>query len=173
MIVRIIAALVVILGSGYAGLCLASKYEVRVKQLSDFQTALCQLEFDISFLDVTVTEAFSKVAQSQSGAVKKVFEFAGEDMNSSRGTPVSKAWQTAVKRCGRLLYLEDGDLEILDEFSKNLGTGDRSSEINNIKVACLKLKATEEEARTEQKKNSKLCRQAGVLIGLLITVIFF
>ena len=173
MLIKIIASCVIIICSAYAGQLFAARLTERVRQLSDFQTALSMLEFDIVFLSNPLGDAMRKVASSQKAAVAKIFRSAADGIAAGRGETAGAAWSRALAAHKKALELSDAELEILSDFGARLGSGDTESQINNIKITSVKLKVAEEAAAAISKKNGKLSRGLGVLGGVLLVILFF
>ncbi len=173
MVGKALLGLVVILGGGYLGVIYASRFDSRVRQLEAFRTALSQLEFDIRFLSLPLTEALEKVAGSQTGAVRKIFHETADGLNRERGARVSVIWQNAVEKYRCQLCLTEQDLQAVGSFSHSLGSGDTESEIGNIRAAQMRLSVAEDAARAQAQKNGKLYRGLGLLAGIFAAIILF
>ncbi|MEG2380157.1 MAG: stage III sporulation protein AB [Oscillospiraceae bacterium] len=173
MIIKIIAATIIVASSAYIGMYMASRFDVHVKQLESFQKALAQLEFEITFLNLTVVDALAKISGNRSGTIKKIFSMTSENLKNNRSLSVFSAWKMAIDNHKNMIYITKDEIEILNDFALNLGTGDKSSEISNIKVTCLKLKVAEDMAREEREHNTKLYKGMGILTGLLVVILIF
>lgn len=173
MIVKALFGLIVILGGGYLGIMYASQFTSRVQQLEAFRRALSQLEFDIRFLSLPLTEAMEKVAISQTGAIEKIFRETAVGLNQHKGAQVVDIWEAAVQKYRCRLCLTEQDWLSVSSFSHSLGCGDIESEIGNIRAAQMRLSVAEEEARSLAKKNVRLYRGLGLLAGIFVTIILF
>ncbi len=173
MIVKILAAAVVVAGGMYFGRYMAGGLRVHTAQLAAFGEALKQLEFNIRFFNLPVSEAIYGVSETRKGVVGKIFKRTGEILKNRGDASACDAWNTAVFENRKKLLLSDDELKILNMFIVNLGRGDVESEIDNISAACLRLKAVEASAREEAEKNEKLYRISGILVGLLFVIVTF
>lgn len=170
--VRIIAAAVVVMGGGYIGLLFSSRLAVRVSQIEQILRALLQIEFNISFLKMPITRALSAAACGNRGAVGRIFSETAEQIKELNISP-SVAFERAVLGNRNSLCILKEDMEIVSEFTKNLGKGDVESEINNIKAACAKLKLAKERAECELAQRGKLWRGMGMLGGIFLVILLF
>ena len=169
--IRLAACILILTGCGYSGMQLAARFKKRCEQLEDFSEALRQLEFDIDFLNITVRESFEKIAKSSGDGVREVLGYISREMKNSRCCDMQRLWRRAFERfCGEL-FLTDEDTEILLDFSKNLGSGNRESEKNNIKAAAMRLRIAEDEAREGAAKNMKMYRGLGFLFGVFVVIL--
>lgn len=173
MIGKALLGLIVILGGGYLGMIYASRFDSRVRQLEAFRGALNQLEFDIRFLSLPLTEAMEKVAESQSGAVGKIFRETAGSLSRCKGTQVSAVWKAAMDKYRSQLCLTEQDLQAVSSFSHSLGSGDTESEIGNIRAAQMRLSVAEDAARAQAQKNGRLYRGLGFLAGIFAAVLLF
>lgn len=173
MIVKLIAAVVVVLGGWYLGRYLSAEFGIHVRQLSGFQAALKQLEFNIRFMNLPLCDALRSTAETQRGVIGSILKEVADGLTRNRGSTVTDAWDRAVQAQKGRLCLADEELGILSSFAEHLGAGDCESEVNNIRAACLKLKVAEEAAREEMNKNDKLYRSMGVLLGILVVIVMF
>ena len=173
MIIKILASMMIIFCSAYAGSLFAAKFAERVRQLADFQTALSMLEFDIVFLSNPLYDAMVKVADSQKGVVQKIFRSAAAGIAGGKGNTAGDMWERALRENRKGLAITDPEVEILADFAQRLGSGDTESQVNNIRITAVKLKVAEEAAAADSKKNGKLYRGLGVLGGALLVILFF
>lgn len=171
MIARFAAGLTVLLGCGYFGILLASNYTKRVRQITEFEEAIKQLEFDIDFLNLPLLESLEKTVRSVQGTVKEILRYICERMCEDRCADSERIWHRAFKKFRYELAMTDDDVKILLDFSKNLGSGDKYSEKNNIRATLMKLKLAEDEAREIAKTNVKMYRGLGFLTGIFIVLI--
>ena len=84
---------------------------------------------------------------------------------------MKKLWERALHRFSDELFLTCDDIGVLLDFSKNLGSGDRSCEKNNIRHALSRLKIAEDEAREVAVRNEKMCRGLGLLAGVFVVIV--
>ena len=167
----IIAALIIIIGSGYIGIVYASRYDVAVNQIGGFINAFKMLEFDISFLKLPLFEAFERIYESQTGTVKKVFKYMTDSLSEKKCSNIGNLFVESLEKYKKELVFSDEVKSVLTDFSKSLGEMNVENEISNIKAAYTKLKYFEEEARNISGKNAKMCRGLGFLTGIFIVTI--
>lgn len=168
---RLAACAAILAGCGYLGIMLGAVYKKRTQQLREFRQALKQLEFDVNFLSVTLCESFEKIVHNSGGGVKSVFAYVAKKLREKQCDNMEKCWIKALRIYSYELSLNDDDKRILTDFAKNLGSGNRETEMNNIKAAEMRLKIAEEDACTEAKKNSKMYRGLGFLSGIFLVII--
>ncbi len=171
MTMHLLASGAILLGCAYLGILFASSYKRRVEQITEFENVLMQLEFDIDFMGITLDESFEKIVKNCDGGVKDVLQYVCERLRKDRFSDMPKLWERGFKRFKGDIFLTDDDIDILIEFSKTLGCGDKTREKNNIKMASMRLKLAEEEAREEAKRNMKMYRGLGLLTGVFLVIV--
>ncbi len=169
--IKLLAGAVIFFGCGYFGIMLSQRFKARVRQLAELQRAMTELEYSIEFMSITVGDAFDMIAANSETQLKNVFLYISECLKSNPGSDMQKVWRRALRKYSEDLALKNDDLEIVMEFSKNLGTGNREKEKNNIKVTSMRLKIAEEEAKAELEQNSKMYRGLGFLSGIFLVVV--
>lgn len=171
MFMLIITSAIIIFGSSYIGITYASRYEIAVNQISSFINAFKMLEFDISFLRLPLLETFERISKSQKGTVKKVFEFMSKELSEKKTDNAGELFKKSLNKYSKELIFCNEVKDVLYDFSENMGCMDVENEIVNIKAAYIKLKYFEDEARESAKKNVKMCRGLGLLVGIFLVLI--
>lgn len=169
--IRLILGIIIVLGCGYLGMFYSSDFNVRVSSIEKLKTVLQRLEFNISFMNLPLGDAIYKMATAQTGSMQNILKFVAGEIKSDRFQSMERIWQEAFEKYGNDLKLKEEDVDIILEFSKNLGKGDRQSEINNIKAAQARLKLKHEEALSAAKENVRLFRSIGLSCGVFIAII--
>ncbi len=158
-------------GCGYLGILFSYKFKRRVKQLEELQRAMTELEYNMDFVTMTVSDALSSVSNNCETELKYVFLYVAERLKNNPGSDMERVWRRAVDKYRQALVLSGEDIELLMDFSKTLGMGNREKEKNNIKFTSARLKLAEDEARAELEQNSKMYRGLGFLLGIFIVII--
>ncbi len=171
MFPKVLACLLIVVGCTYIGMVFAARSKTRVIQLGEFKKALNRLEFDIDFLNVTLEESFGKIADNEESVISRIFSYVGKALRENRCSDMGALWQRTIRKYREELFLTDEEIKIIIDFSKNLGSGDREKEKNNIKLTQMRLSIAEDEAREEEKKNAGMYRGLGALSGIFIVIV--
>lgn len=169
--IKLVASAVILCSCAALGIFFASGFQKRVKQLTELENAFMQLEFDVDFLNITLDESFEKIAKNSVGGIKEVFLYVSDRLKKNRCCDLSKIWKRALERSKYDLFLSDTDKEILIDFSKTLGSGNREKEKNNIKMGLMRLKIAKDEAQNAAASNTKMYRGLGLLTGIFIIIV--
>lgn len=169
MILKTIASFLITSGCGYLGIFYAKKFKDRVNQLEDFHTVLNNLKFNITFLKLPLHDALA--INSRNKIIKNMLILISKDLKKSSNSEVGQIWKTHLSQSQKKFCLLNEDLNILYEFSKNLGNGDIENETNNIELAIMKLKIAENIARQESHLNTRFFKSVGFLVGISLVVL--
>ncbi len=167
---RWVACVLVVLGCGYLGIAYSCRMNTRISQLELLEQILVQLRFNIGFLGIPFPMALKTAAQSRHGALNRLFCSMAERMLKTPNLSPELVFQEAVRECNGI-WLKEPELEMLEEFMKHMGQGDRETTINGIRMAEAKLKLVMEQAVAEREKDGKLWRSMGFLTGLLLVIL--
>lgn len=170
MMLRIVCCFAVIAGCGYIGLMLAAEYDRAISCVRSFMKALKYLEAEILVNNSVLAEAAAGASEISSGAVADVFGDLANVLETDGG---DKTLAGAIDRHRGRLHLTAGAEGILNDFSAELGGGDRRREAENIRAAYEKLGLEEEELRQKKAKNSALYKGLGFAGGALIVTLLF
>ena len=169
--IKLIAGIVILFGCGYSGILFSQRFKRRTKQLAELQRVMCELENSIEFLQIPIADALSSVSKNCETELKMTFIYISERLKSDPACDMELVWRRGFEKYRYSLDLKDEDIEIITDFSKNLGAGNREKEKNNIKATSMRLKLAEDEARAEMLQNTKMYRGLGFLFGIFIVVV--
>lgn len=168
IIIKFLILILVFASSVSIGFLIAKKYINRVKELKDMKNALNMFETKIKFTYASVPEIFEEIGkQFGEESVGQVFEKAFYLMkNKSAG----EAWEEAIDISNCSMTIEDKN--ILKNLGKMLGKTDIEGQISEIKLVSDFLNTQIELAETDRRKNEKLYRTLGGVVGLTLVIIF-
>ena len=146
------------------------KFIIREKNLGILCNALRQLLFNIQFLNLPLAESFKNISKNENNTVGRFFYHISNEMAENKRDTYS-LWRESIEFFKEELMFKMTETEILLDFSKRLGTGDKNNEISNIECTIMRLKSIEEEATTECKGNVKVFRGLGTLTGVFIVIL--
>ena len=169
MLMKATGGAVLVMAGGKIGYDTASRYKRRVKELQAFESGLWGLSSDINFLMTTIDESMIKISKLVPTKVSDVFRKTGELIKS--GNTAAEAWKKALETEKDNLCINDGDIDILNDFGNYIGKADADTEIEKIKNTIEKLKIRERDADNNEHKYGKLCKTAGVSIGAFLAIL--
>lgn len=169
MIYRLFLSFVIVALCYVCGRNYSMKFIVREKNIGIMCNCLRQLLFNIQFLNMPLSQSFFNISKNEKNAVGEMFEYIGKGMCESK-SDICNLWKNALDFYKDELMFREEEIQILIDFVKRLGTGDRNNEISNIECTVLRLKSMEEEALNEKVGNVKMFRGMGLLAGIFIVI---
>lgn len=148
------------------GILISKMYENRVKELRQFKNILNIIKTKIKFTYEPLTEIFNQISQEKSSKIEEIFENMTYKLEFEN---VKCSWMDAIQEADISITQEDKD--ILKELGKVLGQTDADSQVNEIEVTESFLNMQIEKAEEARKKNQKMYKTLGVVVGLVFVII--
>ncbi|MDN5346880.1 MAG: stage sporulation protein [Clostridia bacterium] len=170
---KLLGSGLVIFGCGMLGLSLAQGYRLRPLHLRNLQSALKMLETEIEYAATPLPEALAKIAGLADAPATTFFSQAAAALREEPGRPVLETWQQALKFLAAEGSLTAADLNILKSLGQTLGASDREDQLKNIELARLQLQEQEKQAEEEEKRQGRMWRTLGFLLGAALVLVFY
>ena len=148
------------------GILISKMYENRVKELRQFKNILNIIKTKIKFTYEPLAEIFNQISQEKSSEIEEIFENMTYKLAFEN---VKYSWMDAIQEADISITQEDKD--ILKELGKVLGQTDADSQVNEIEVTESFLNMQIEKAEEARKKNQKMYKTLGVVVGLVFVII--
>ena len=152
--------------SSAIGITISKIYENRVKELKEFKNILNIMKTKIKFTYEPLQEMFKEIAKDNSTKIEKIF---GKMANQINYAQVSDVWTNCIQEADICINQEDKD--VLKKLGKLLGQTDVEGQVSEIDVTQCFLDVQIEKAEEEKKKNQKMYKTLGVVIGLVFVII--
>ncbi len=148
------------------GILISKMYENRVKELRQFKNILNIIKTKIKFTYEPLAEIFNQISQEKSSKIEEIFENMTYKLAFEN---VKYSWMDAIQEADISITQEDKD--ILKELGKVLGQTDADSQVNEIEVTESFLNMQIEKAEEARKKNQKMYKTLGIVVGLVFVII--
>lgn len=148
------------------GILISKMYENSVKELRQFKNILNIIKTKIKFTYEPLAEIFNQISQEKSSKIEEIFENMTYKLAFEN---VKYSWMDAIQEADISITQEDKD--ILKELGKVLGQTDADSQVNEIEVTESFLNMQIEKAEEARKKNQKMYKTLGVVVGLVFVII--
>lgn len=148
------------------GILISKMYENRVKELRQFKNILNIIKTKIKFTYEPLAEIFNQISQEKSSKIEEIFENMTYKLAFEN---VKYSWMDAIQEADISITQEDKD--ILKELGKVLGQTDADSQVKEIEVTESFLNMQIEKAEEARKKNQKMYKTLGVVVGLVFVII--
>ena len=167
MIIKFLILSLVFASSLSIGFLIAKKYENRVKELKDMKNAQNMFETKIKFTYASVPEIFEEIAkQFGEEIVGQIFRTASILMKDKSA---GEAWNEGIDTVNSNMTLEDKST--LKNLGKLLGKTDLEGQISEIRLVTDLLDTQIELAEIDRRKNEKMYKTLGGIIGLTLVII--
>lgn len=151
----------------FLGFTKAKSYDVRVEELKRIKNALEAIKSKIEFTYEPIMDIFTEITKMiyQKNSENNIFK---DTVKLSYENGITESWNMAVDKETKLT---GEDKSILKMFGKLLGKIDKEGQINEINVTSNLLDTQIEKAEQEKKKNYKLFKTLGSVIGIGLCII--
>ena len=148
------------------GLIISKMYENRVNELKEFKSIFNIMKTKIKFTYEPLREIFLQISKDNNTKIEKIF---GQMACQIQYEQVEKVWSTAIQKAD--ISINQEDKNIIKKLGKLLGQTDVEGQISEIEVAENFLDMQIEKAEDEKKKNQKMYKTLGVVVGLVFVII--
>ncbi len=154
--------------SSAIGIMIAKVYENRVKELKEFKNILNIMKTKMKFTYEPLEEIFKEISSNNSTKIEKIF---GKMSNQILYGQVKDIWEDCIQEADISINQEDKD--VLKKLGKLLGQTDVEGQVSEIDVTQSFLDVQIEKAEEEKKKNQKMYKTLGIVVGLVFVIILF
>ena len=148
------------------GLIISKMYENRVNELKEFKSIFNIMKTKIKFTYEPLREIFLQISKDNNTKIEKIF---GQMACQIQYEQVEKVWATAIQKAD--ISINQEDKNIIKKLGKLLGQTDVEGQISEIEVTENFLDMQIEKAEDEKKKNQKMYKTLGVVLGLVFVII--
>ncbi len=166
LFIKYIFLALIFLITSFLGLAIANKYKSRVKDLKEVRNILNILETKIKYTYRPLPDIFDEISKSFRSNIGSIFKIAKDKMQEFSA---GEAWIYAIENSNTSMNKED--LNQLKNLEKLLGKTNVEGQISEIELMKKTVDTQIEKAEEEQKKNEKLYKNLGIIIGLAIVII--
>ncbi|TAH63401.1 MAG: stage III sporulation protein AB [Gottschalkiaceae bacterium] len=171
--VKIIGCLMIIFSSSILGFNYSRVYTERVVGLINMQQCLQILQTEIMYAANPLPEALKEVFNKGNKKVSYVFNEIRKYLIYNKNASVYEGFVAISTELKNKLCFKDEDIEIILSFGRSLGISNRLDQEKYFKIALLQLQNQQKEAEEEKKKNSKMYKSLGVLVGFGIVLALY
>ncbi|MFZ5353565.1 MAG: stage III sporulation protein SpoIIIAB [Bacillota bacterium] len=171
MFIKLLGGILIIAASGLFGIALSNKYSCRPKDIRKLRTYLQMLETEIVYGATPLPYAFDSLAAKADREWVCFFSTISRNLIEGRYYNVKTAWEDAVDNELSEVYLNKEDRELMQSFGNILGSSDTEDQQKHFKLFYRQLEQQEQLADEDRKKNEKMYKSLGFLLGLVIFII--
>ncbi len=148
------------------GLAMANKYRYRVRDLKEIRSILNIIETKMKYTYEPLPQIFTDISKNFQGETVNIFKTANEKMSE---LSAGEAWHYALENTQTNMTEED--IKTLEVLEKMLGKTDVEGQISEINLSKNYIDVQIKKAEEEQRKNEKLYKNLGVIVGIAIVIL--
>lgn len=168
---KIIGGLLVFAACGLMGIAAANRYSLRPKDIRKFRASIQMLETEIIYGCTPLPQAFHNIALKLEGAMGSFYSIVSEELIIGLSYSLCSAWSKGLDMLVKNTSLNASDKELIEGFSKVLGSSDREDQKKHFELFYIQLKQSEEVAEEARKKNERMYKSLGFLTGIVIFIL--
>ena len=168
IITKYILLILILIGSSGIGMLISKKYKNRVIELKQFKETINILETKIKFTYEPLAEIFNQISNMIEGNLVSIFK---ETSIKMKENSVKQAWNESIELYKNILSLNKEDIEIVKGLGKMIGQTDVDGQVSELEMVSNFIDTQIKKAEEECKKNEKLYRTLGTVVGLAIVII--
>ena len=167
MIIKYIFIVLIFGISVLIGNSISSKYRERINELKEFKSALNLLKAKIKYSYEPIPDIFIEISKKIDSNVGEVFKIAKEKMVK---TTAGVAWENAIDEY-LVLNINKEDKKVLKGLAKLLGKTNKEGQVSEIDLTEHFLDKQIEQAEEIGKKNEKMYKALGGIVGCALVII--
>ena len=170
-IIRYIVLIAIMSCSTSIGFLLSKRYADRLNELRDLYVLINILQNRIKFTQLPLIETFEQIGNiSVKTGVKNIFLKCSTELKNNK---LEDSWKDVIKQEKVFLNLKNEDIETIITLGNILGKSDVEGQMNEINEFKERLSIQIKQAEEEKRKNAKMFKSLGTVIGLVIVIILF
>ncbi|MDX9872102.1 MAG: stage III sporulation protein SpoIIIAB [Clostridia bacterium] len=167
---KILGAIMIIGGCGYAGLQAGGRYRRRSEMLRSLQNGLTLLENEISYTSTPLPPALARAGEKIPFAAAVLFQEAARLLNSNQGHTAAEAWRVGIARLQENAPTQAEETAVLEAFGQTLGCSAKREQLKHITLAREQLLFIEQQALEARGKYEKMWQYLGFCMGAVIVL---
>ena len=170
-ILRYLFLFLILISSTSIGFLISKKYANRVNELVTFSNLINILQNKIRFTKVPLSEVFEEIGNIKTNnTIASIFLVSSQKI---KFTSCEAAWNKAIEEKENELSLKEEDFNLIKKLGNTLGRTDIEGQMSEINQFNTLLQMQIKKAEDERKKNEKMYRSLGTIIGLAIVILIF
>ena len=167
-LIKLVNSVLIIIVCAYIGINKANVYIFRVNKLRKIRNAFNIFKSKLEFTYEPIKDIFKEISKIVYKDNNNIFKSYIDNIENDN---YEDAWSLAVAE--NSIYLSKDDISIITSFGNLLGKTDLSGQISEIKLTDEFLDKQILSAEEEKKKNEKMYKSLGIIIGIAIVIILF
>lgn len=168
--IKIIAAIIIILSSTSLGFMFAESIKNRYMELKEIQAAIFQLQNEVFYTRTELPDAFRKVGDKCKLPINNIFHDISSMLAENKTNSVYEAFGYSISNNKNICITKE-DKDILLNLARSLGESDLNGHINSFELAKNDLKNRIAEVNIKMLKEKKMYRYLGFSFGAVVAIL--
>ena len=165
IIVKYICLIFIFLTSSQIGLIKSQNFKKRVEELNKIESSFNLFKTKIEYTNDVIEDIFSQISLIIYSNRTNIFF---NTINKKENKKLFESWSSSLEEN---LNLNEDDKELLKIFGKNLGKLDKKGQVFQLDEIISLIKKQIQKAEEDVKKNEKMYKSLGSIIGAIIVII--
>lgn len=165
IIIKYICLILIFLTSSKIGFIKSKNLKKRVEELNKIESSFNLFKTKIEYTNDVIEDIFKQISSIIYNNRINIFLNTIDKKDNKR---LFESWSISLEEN---LYLKEDDKELLKIFGKNLGKLDKKGQVFQLDEIISLIKKQIQNAEEEVKKNEKMYKSLGTIIGAVIVII--
>lgn len=165
IIIKYICLILIFLTSSKIGFMKSKILKKRVEELNKIESSFNFFKTKIEYTNDVIEDIFKQISSIIYNNRANIFLNTIDKKDNKR---LFESWSTSLEEN---LFLKEDDKELLKIFGKNLGKLDKKGQVFQLDEIISLIKKQIQNAEEEVKKNEKMYKSLGSIIGAIIVII--
>ncbi|NFV11889.1 stage III sporulation protein SpoAB [Clostridium sporogenes] len=169
---KILGSLLIFAGSLYWGITTANKFKYRRDELLELERCVSELKNEITYTYTSIPDILMNISLKSKKPISTLFEKISNMLYKNQVNSIYEAFTKVFSEEKNNMALEEEDINIILDLSKNLGQWDPKGHEDIMELTLYNLKKQSNRADEIMIKNMKMYRYLGFSIGAVLVIIF-
>lgn len=167
---KVFGAIFLITATSWIGFDISRQLSLRTNELRMMIYSLQMIEAEMTYSHHTLKQIFMNVKDKTEGPIASFYERLAKHLTKPV-THFHKLWNEELRILKQHSTLKDSEINILQQFGKNIGNHTIEQQKKQIKLTIYYLQKQLDEAIEQKNKYDRTVKSLGFLFGLLIVLI--
>lgn len=165
IIIKYICLILIFITSSKIGFIKSKGFKKRVEELNKIEISFNLFKTKIEYTNDVIEDIFKQISSIIYNDRTNIFL---NTIDKKDNKKLFESWSISLEEN---LYLKEDDKELLKIFGKNLGKLDKKGQVFQLDEVISLIKKQIQNAEEEVKKNEKMYKSLGTIIGAVIVII--
>ncbi len=171
MIFKITVSTLIILLSALVGYVISLNYDLRIKQLSAFIFSIKIMEAEMNYSKSYLYDIVGKLSSNSEKVIADLYRQVGNGLKNNNGKEFAEIWNDSVAQAFDTSSLTQTDIRLIKDFGKSIGKMDLKNQEKIYDYFLKRFDLQLVDATEEKNKKSRVYKNLGVAVGVMVVVV--